>query len=286
MRFPIRYLQNAVDCHKAFRDRATFKWPQLLAIWFLLTAIFMCPMAYLMARHPRVRLDDYQERVMQLVDHQTLSQLSHLRLNDQGHLQVTEEQVIEKDKGRVLITQHLSEKKLPQNKPALIFTPTAFIMKEPKKPSTRVAYLTDNQMVKQRTVNGLKAELSRMWFETNRVSLLMARLVTVWLLILTNFTVMILGAGALISLMRLSPSIDIRTIKEGVTLVTEAMFWPTFLSMVVGFVTLNPSLLFITLTSGLVIVLLTMFWKTHFNENYLTHKGVYSKWQKTPQKKC
>ncbi|RLK64217.1 hypothetical protein D3H64_00110 [Atopobacter sp. AH10] len=271
MTFPLRFFRNSLSFVRIFKEKSSYRWGQLIVLWGLMTAIIMCPMAYILARHPNLALEDFQARAIQLVNQETVTRLQQLTVDEKGLLSIEKEERIDQGKkGQVIFTPSLQEKSLKDDRPVLVIAKSAFLLKEPDRPLTKVTYLTDNQLTKSQNVKAVRNELSRMWLETNRVSLLMARLLTVWVLIFVNVGLMLLGAGSLLSLMRFYPAFDLKTVKEGVGLVSQAFFLPSLLAMCIGFLTENPSLILITVTSGLILVLLAVFWKTHFNYGYIS----------------
>lgn len=161
-----------------------------------------------------------------------------------------------------------------ENKTGVILTPTSFLIKEVERPLIQQTYLTNSSLTSVESPEGLINELSRQWFESNRLAIVLTNFINVWVLIFLSSLLILLGSSLFLSFMRLSSLYSIQSYREALHVCLHAFLLPTLLAMLLGFFTQDPIMMLTLQGIAFVLVLLWIYWKTHFQDQYVEKQAV------------
>lgn len=268
--FPLNYVRNSFSPILAFKNRRYLKIWQMVIILFVLTGCLLMPMSFSLGRINQVSLIDYVPEAVGLVTEDFVEEMSTIHTTAAG-LDITSEHLIMEESGNILAFYPDESSALAaiEDKTGILLTPTSFLIQETGRPLIQQTYLSDSQLISVNSAEELVNELSRQWFESNRLSVVLTNFINVWLLMLLSSLFLILGSSLFLSFMKLGNLFSIKSYREAMHLCLHAFLIPTLIAMLIGLFSQDPITMLSFQGIGFVLVLLWIYWKTHFQDRYV-----------------
>lgn len=268
--FPLNYIKYSFSPILSFTKRQYLKIWQMIVIIFVLTGCLLMPMSFSLGRIKEVSLNDFVPQAMSVITSDFVEEVQNLTPTA-GGFEITTDTIILDENSTILAlySEEADGLKAIENKTGVVFTSTSFLIKEADRPLIQQTYLTNSTLTSEESEEAMISELSRQWFEVNRMSVVLTNFINVWLLMLLSSLFVILGSSLFLSFMRLSNLYSIQSYREALHICLHAFLLPTFLATLLGFFTQDPILMLTFQGIGFVLVLLWMYWKTHFQDKYV-----------------
>lgn len=269
-RFPLNYVKNSFSAYLSFTNRQYLKIWQMVIILFVLTGCLLMPMSFSLGRINNVSLNDFVPQAMSVITSDFVEDIQNLTPTADG-FEITENHLVLEEEANILAVyaDETSALAAIEDKTGVILTPSSFLIKEADRPLIQQNYLTNSSLASAESQEALIEELSRQWFESNRLAVVLTNFINVWLLLLLSSLFLILGSSLFLSFMRLSNVYSIQTYREALHVCLHAFLLPTLLAAVLGFFTHDPIAMLTLQGIGFVLVLLWVYWKTHFQDQYV-----------------
>lgn len=273
--FPLNYLKNSFSPILSFTKRQYLKVWQMIILLFVLTGCLLMPMSFSLGRINQVSLNDFVPEAMSIISPEFVTNIQQLNSTADG-LEIPTDRIILDEGSTMLaiIEDEAAALEAIENKTGVILTPTSFLIKEVERPLIQQTYLTNSSLTSVESPEGLINELSRQWFESNRLAIVLTNFINVWVLIFLSSLLILLGSSLFLSFMRLSSLYSIQSYREALHVCLHAFLLPTLLAMLLGFFTQEPIMMLTLQGIAFVLVLLWIYWKTHFQDQYVEKQAV------------
>lgn len=273
--FPLNYLKNSFSPILSFTKRQYLKVWQMIILLFVLTGCLLMPMSFSLSRINQVSLNDFVPEAMSIISPEFVTNIQQLNSTADG-LEIPTDRIILDEGSTMLaiIEDEAAALEAIENKTGVILTPTSFLIKEVERPLIQQTYLTNSSLTSVESPEGLINELSRQWFESNRLAIVLTNFINVWVLIFLSSLLILLGSSLFLSFMRLSSLYSIQSYREALHVCLHAFLLPTLLAMLLGFFTQDPIMMLTLQGIAFVLVLLWIYWKTHFQDQYVEKQAV------------
>ncbi len=273
--FPLNYLKNSFSPILSFTKRQYLKVWQMIILLFVLTGCLLMPMSFSLGRINQVSLNDFVPEAMSIISPEFVTNIQQLNSTADG-LEIPTDRIILDEGSTMLaiIEDEAAALEAIENKTGVILTPTSFLIKEVERPLIQQTYLTNSSLTSVESPEGLINELSRQWFESNRLAIVLTNFINVWVLIFLSSLLILLGSSLFLSFMRLSSLYSIQSYREALHVCLHAFLLPTLLAMLLGFFTQDPIMMLTLQGIAFVLVLLWIYWKTHFQDQYVEKQAV------------
>ena len=273
--FPLNYLKNSFSPILSFTKRQYLKVWQMIILLFVLTGCLLMPMSFSLGRINQVSLNDFVPEAMSIIRPEFVTNIQQLNSTADG-LEIPTDRIILDEGSTMLaiIEDEAAALEAIENKTGVILTPTSFLIKEVERPLIQQTYLTNSSLTSVESPEGLINELSRQWFESNRLAIVLTNFINVWVLMFLSSLLILLGSSLFLSFMRLSSLYSIQSYREALHVCLHAFLLPTLLAMLLGFFTQDPIMMLTLQGIAFVLVLLWIYWKTHFQDQYVEKQAV------------
>lgn len=273
--FPLNYIKNSFSPMLSFTKRQYLKIWQMIILLFVLTGCLLMPMSFSLGRINQVSLNDFVPEAMSIISPEFVTNIQQLNSTADG-LEIPTDRIILDEGSTMLaiIEDEAAALEAIENKTGVILTPTSFLIKEVERPLIQQTYLTNSSLTSVESPEGLINELSRQWFESNRLAIVLTNFINVWVLIFLSSLLILLGSSLFLSFMRLSSLYSIQSYREALHVCLHAFLLPTLLAMLLGFFTQDPIMMLTLQGIAFVLVLLWIYWKTHFQDQYVEKQAV------------
>lgn len=273
--FPLNYLKNSFSPILSFTKRQYLKVWQMIILLFVLTGCLLMPMSFSLSRINQVSLNDFVPEAMSIISPEFVTNIQQLNSTADG-LEIPTDRIILDEGSTMLaiIEDEAAALEAIENKTGVILTPTSFLIKEVERPLIQQTYLTNSSLTSVESPEGLINELSRQWFESNRLAIVLTNFINVWVLMFLSSLLILLGSSLFLSFMRLSSLYSIQSYREALHVCLHAFLLPTLLAMLLGFFTQDPIMMLTLQGIAFVLVLLWIYWKTHFQDQYVEKQAV------------
>lgn len=272
--FLVNYFRAMVSPVSSFMQRHYLNIWQKILILLMLNSLLLMPISLAIGRQNRADLKDYMPQAMTLLDETLVTQLNDLTVKEEQL--VIDDLKILKDEASGIVglapSSELAQTAL-NGKSGIMFTPREFYMKEEGRGQLTQAYLLDSRLTSVTTVEDLQKELSRQWFESNRLSIVLTNFINTGILLLVSFLGLILGSSLFLYLTKFSRMYSIQTFSEAFTVCLNGFGLPTFLAMLVGFFWGDPIMMLTVQGFAFAGMILWIYWKTHFRDEYVLEKS-------------
>lgn len=265
--FPMNYFKSIFTPIRAFIGRKKLNWFQIIVVLLFLNALMMIPLSLNLANLESYPVEETYPNAFALVDESVLQELEGVEYS-QGTLTLPDSFYMETENG--IVGGNLSdseEKTALQAENALLLQQKKLIIKENDNPVARVAYTTDFSIEDVATVEEMKKELSRQWFIQNKSFIVGSLLFSLSILLFVSLVVISLGSALFVLLTKRGQVSTIRTYKESVNLVLNALGLPTLIAMLLGIIQFNIITMIMIQTFGFIMMLLLIFMKTRFSDD-------------------
>lgn len=273
--FPLNYIKYSFSPILSFTKRQYLKVWQMIILLFVLTGSLLMPMSFSLGRINQVSLNDFVPEAMSIISPEFVTNIQQLNSTADG-LEIPTDRIILDEGSTMLaiIEDEAAALEAIENKTGVILTPTSFLIKEVERPLIQQTYLTNSSLTSVESPEGLINELSRQWFESNRLAIVLTNFINVWVLIFLSSLLILLGSSLFLSFMRLSSLYSIQSYREALHVCLHAFLLPTLLAMLLGFFTQDPIMMLTLQGIAFVLVLLWIYWKTHFQDQYVEKQAV------------
>ena len=273
--FPLNYLKNSFSPILSFTKRQYLKVWQMIILLFVLTGCLLMPMSFSLGRINQVSLNDFVPEAMSIISPEFVTNIQQLNSTADG-LEIPTDRIILDEGSTMLaiIEDEAAALEAIENKTGVILTPTSFLIKEVERPLIQQTYLTNSSLTSVESPEGLINELSRQWFQSNRLAIVLTNFINVWVLMFLSSLLILLGSSLFLSFMRLSSLYSIQSYREALHVCLHAFLLPTLLAMLLGFFTQDPIMMLTLQGIAFVLVLLWIYWKTHFQDQYVEKQAV------------
>lgn len=270
--FPLNYVKNIWSPLKAFKNRFVLTWPMMIVVIIFLNALMVIPVTLNYAEMESFPLEEYYPiAASQLVDDQVLDELQTVDVNE-GQLSIPEPFQVENAYGEVVGGLSLDEIENHISSPNFIaFQENQLIIAEEGLPTATVLYTRDVSFGEMETKEEIVEEISRQWFNQNRVLivLIFSFLISTFLLFMLLF--LVFGSSFLLYLTKKGSLTTIKTYKESVNLILNSLAVPTFLAMLFGLFYFELYIMVTIQSLGMAAYLFWIWYKVQFNDQRLSN---------------
>lgn len=270
--FPLNYVKNIWSPLKAFKNRFVLTWPMMIVVIIFLNALMVIPVTLNYAEMESFPLEEYYPiAASQLVDDQVLDELQTVDVNE-GQLSIPEPFQVENAYGEVVGGLTLDEIESQMSSPNFIaFQENQLIIAEEGLPTATVLYTRDVSFGEMETKEEIVEEISRQWFNQNRVLivLIFSFLISTFLLFMLLF--LVFGSSFLLYLTKKGSLTTIKTYKESVNLILNSLAVPTFLAMLFGLFYFELYIMVTIQSLGMAAYLFWIWYKVQFNDQRLSN---------------
>ncbi|HZK46434.1 MAG TPA: DUF1189 domain-containing protein [Atopostipes sp.] len=270
--FPLNYVKNIWSPLKAFKNRFVLTWPMMIVVIIFLNALMVIPVTLNYAEMESFPLEEYYPiAASQLVDDQVLDEIQTVVVNE-GQLSIPEPFQVENAYGEVVGGLSLDEIENHISSPNFIaFQENQLIIAEEGLPTATVLYTRDVSFGEMETKEEIVEEISRQWFNQNRVLivLIFSFLISTFLLFMLLF--LVFGSSFLLYLTKKGSLTTIKTYKESVNLILNSLAVPTFLAMLFGLFYFELYIMVTIQSLGMAAYLFWIWYKVQFNDQRLSN---------------
>lgn len=270
--FPLNYVKNIWSPLKAFKNRFVLTWPMMIVVIIFLNALMVIPVTLNYAEMESFPLEEYYPiAASQLVDDQVLDEIQTVVVNE-GQLSIPEPFQVENAYGKVVGGLSLDEIENHISSPNFIaFQENQLIIAEEGLPTATVLYTRDVSFGEMETKEEIVEEISRQWFNQNRVLivLIFSFLISTFLLFMLLF--LVFGSSFLLYLTKKGSLTTIKTYKESVNLILNSLAVPTFLAMLFGLFYFELYIMVTIQSLGMAAYLFWIWYKVQFNDQRLSN---------------
>lgn len=270
--FPLNYVKNIWSPLKAFKNRFVLTWPMMIVVIIFLNALMVIPVTLNYAEMESFPLEEYYPiAASQLVDDQVLDEIQTVVVNE-GQLSIPEPFQVENAYGEVVGGLTLDEIESQTSSPNFIaFQENQLIIAEEGLPTATVLYTRDVSFGEMETKEEIVEEISRQWFNQNRVLivLIFSFLISTFLLFMLLF--LVFGSSFLLYLTKKGSLTTIKTYKESVNLILNSLAVPTFLAMLFGLFYFELYIMVTIQSLGMAAYLFWIWYKVQFNDQRLSN---------------
>lgn len=258
--FPVSYFESVFSPKKMLLNRNYLKIWQMLIVIIFLIFMLLNPVALNANKTQEFKLDGIMPNLMSQVDNMAIMDLKVINIVD-GELQPTNQAETQS-----IIYLNESDKSFSKVETGLNFTDNQLIMKDKNGLKFNLRYTPDWNSNKWDSVEKFKTWLTKEWNTQNAPYRIMSMTLLVSLLVFSSTLFLIFGASFFIWLTKKNHLSSIKSFKEAVNLVLNAMFLSHLIAMIAGFIHYDITLILTVQSFGLAIQLLIIFAKTKFND--------------------
>lgn len=264
--FPLTYFKNIWTPRRIFKKRHQLNWFQLVFILFFLTSLLMIPVSLNFLKTETYPIEESYPEAFKLIDKPVVAAFQKA-MNEKGVL-VTEPGVnLVKKNGVVSITESnsiIKENLKAEN--ALIFSKNELYLKNKGVPVSNIPYTKDFNPSQIKSVEDMKEAVSRQWFFQNRVYVIGSLLLLVFSILFFSTILIVLGSAVFLYLTKKNSFSSIKTYKESVNLILNALGMPSLLALISSFIQFDIVVMLTIQSIGLALMILTVFYTTRFND--------------------
>ena len=264
--FPLTYFNTIWTPRQIFKKRHKLNWLQLVFILFFLTSLLMIPVSLNFLKMETYPIEESYPEAFKLMDKSVVRAFQQAT-NEKGVL-VTEPGVsVVKDNGVMSITESNSViQKALKAENALIFSKNEFVLKNKGVPVSNIPYTKDFNPSQINSVEDMKEAVSRQWFFQNRVYVIGSLLLLVFSILFVSTILIVLGSAVFLYLTKKNSFSSIKTYKESVNLILNALGIPTLLALISSFIQFDIVVMLTIQSIGLALMILMVFYTTRFND--------------------
>ncbi|MEG0497178.1 MAG: DUF1189 domain-containing protein [Carnobacterium sp.] len=264
--FPLTYFKNIWTPRRIFKKRHQLNWFQLVFILFFLTSLLMIPVSLNFLKTETYPIEESYPEAFKLIDKPFVAAFQKA-MNEKGVL-VTEPGVnLVKKNGVVSITESnsvIKENLKAEN--ALIFSKNELYLKNKGVPVSNIPYTKDFNPSQIKSVEDMKEAVSRQWFFQNRVYVIGSLLLLIFSILFFSTILIVLGSAVFLYLTKKNSFSSIKTYKESVNLILNALGMPSLLALISSFIQFDIVVMLTIQSIGLALMILTVFYTTRFND--------------------
>lgn len=264
--FPLTYFKNIWTPRMIFKKRHELNWFQLILVLFFLTSILMVPVSLNFLKMETYPIEESYPETLALIDESVVAAFQ-AAISEDGALVTDPGSQVVKEKGVMSITN--SDSVIKENlkaENALIFSDNDLYLKNKGVPVSNVRYTKDFNPSQLNSVKDMKEAVSRQWFFQNRVYVIGSLLLVVFSILFVSTILIVLGSAVFLYLTKKNSFSSIKTYKESVNLILNALGIPTLLALISSFIQFDIVVMLTIQSIGLALMILMVFYTTRFND--------------------
>ena len=264
--FPLTYFKNIWTPRMIFKKRHELNWFQLILVLFFLTSILMVPVSLNFLKMETYPIEESYPETLALIDESVVAAFQ-AAISEDGALVTDPGSQVVKEKGVMSITN--SDSVIKENlkaENALIFSDNDLYLKNKGVPVSNVRYTKDFNPSQLNSVKDMKEAVSRQWFFQNRVYVIGSLLLLVFSILFVSTILIVLGSAVFLYLTKKNSFSSIKTYKESVNLILNALGIPTLLALISSFIQFDIVVMLTIQSIGLALMILMVFYTTRFND--------------------
>ena len=264
--FPLTYFKNIWTPRMIFKKRHELNWFQLILVLFFLTSILMVPVSLNFLKMETYPIEESYPETLALIDESVVAAFQ-AAISEAGALVTDPGSQVVKEKGVMSITN--SDSVIKENlkaENALIFSDNDLYLKNKGVPVSNVRYTKDFNPSQLNSVKDMKEAVSRQWFFQNRVYVIGSLLLVVFSILFVSTILIVLGSAVFLYLTKKNSFSSIKTYKESVNLILNALGIPTLLALISSFIQFDIVVMLTIQSIGLALMILMVFYTTRFND--------------------
>lgn len=258
--FPVSYFASSLSPKKMFLNRKNLNVWQMIIVIIFLIFMLLNPVALNANKTQEFKLDGIMPNLMNQVDKMAVEDLNTIEIV-QGELKSTNQKL--ESSGMYL---NESDNNFSEIETGLNFTKDQLIMKDKNGLKFNLRYTIDWNSSEWDSVESFKTWLTKEWNYQNTPYRIMSMTLLVSILVFSSTLFLVFGAAFFIWLTKKNHLSSIRSFKESINLVLNAMFLSHLIAMVAGLIYYDITLILTIQSFGLAIQLLIIFAKTKFND--------------------
>lgn len=264
--FPINYFKSVGTPTRAFKNRHKLNWLQLIIVLFFLNGLMTIPVTLNYTNLNFIPLEEFYPNAIQIIDEKSIQVIQDSKF-DSGQMFIESPFIIENEYGIAAggIESNFEEELL-QAENYIFFEENQFLIKEAGTPLTTILYTKDFQLDNFETEEEIKNEMSRQWFNQNRVLIVLffSLMISAYMFVMT--LMIVLGSALFLYFTKKSTVTSISTYKESINLVLNSLTLPTIVAMIIGILQFDVTIMITIQTIGLIVMLFVIYYKTYFND--------------------
>ena len=264
--FPLTYFKNIWTPRMIFKKRHELNWFQLILVLFFLTSILMVPVSLNFLKMETYPIEESYPETLALIDESVVAAFQ-AAISEDGALVTDPGSQVVKEKGVMSITN--SDSVIKENlkaENALIFSDNDLYLKNKGVPVSNVRYTKDFNPSQLNSVKDMKEAVSRQWFFQNRLYVIGSLLLLVFSILFVSTILIVLGSAVFLYLTKKNSFSSIKTYKESVNLILNALGIPTLLALISSFIQFDIVVMLTIQSIGLALMILMVFYITRFND--------------------
>ncbi|WP_051912453.1 component of transporter [Carnobacterium funditum] len=264
--FPLTYFKNIWTPRLIFKKRHQLNWFQLLLVLFFLTSILMVPVSLNFLKMETYPIEESYPDTFKLMDESVVVAFQQAT-SKKGALVTDPGLHLAKKNGVVSITESdsvIKEDLKAEN--ALIFSENEFYLKNKDVPVSTIRYTKDFTPSQIKSVEDMKAAISRQWFFQNRTYVIGSLLLLVFSILFVSTILIVLGSAVFLYLTKKNSFSSIKTYKESVNLILNALGLPSLIALISSFIQFDIIVMLTIQSIGLALMILMVFYTTRFND--------------------
>lgn len=261
--YPLTYLSAIWTPKKVFKGRKNLTVFQLILTFLVLNGLLLMPISLGLRQSQGVNVVQLMPNVFSKVNQEVINELG-MNQFDSGRL-VTDSSLVYFEDEHHLIGRNVNEATQVNQ---LILNENNFTMIDENGYQFTVRYTKDFSLSQIGTIRDFEEQIQKQWFQQNRSFVVLTLIMmTGSVIFISNLLIVLVGAG-LLWFARKSQFSSIKTFKESVNLLMNAMGIGTLLGFITGWVTNDVTIMVTIQSSGIVLMLIATFFATRFNDNY------------------
>lgn len=269
--FPLNYIKSIWAPLTAFKNRFKLNWLMITVAILFLNALLVIPVTLNYADMDSFPLDEYYPNAVRLIDDQVVNELQNVDVNE-GTMSIPEPFYVDNAHGEIIGGYSMEELSNLVSSPNFIaFQENQLVIGEEGLPTATVLYTRDVHFGEMETKEQVVEEISRQWFNQNRVLIVLvfSFLISSFLLFMLLF--LVFGSAFLLYLTKKGHLTTIKTYKESVNLILNSLGVPTLVAMIYGIFHFDLYIMVTIQTLGLVGYLIYIWYKVQFNDDRLNN---------------
>lgn len=266
--FPLNYIKNSMRPETVFTGRKSLKLTQILVIFIFLTSLLLIPVTLNVAKNPNISLETLMPDAFSQLDKRTMTAIKEADISE-GKLNETAHTFLNEDK---TVGFNLTKKEMDNLSSGISFNQTGMSLKDKSGYTFDVAYSKSFSLATSQTLDEFKNSISQEWLTQNKGFVALTLIMMSAGMIFMSELMLVIGGAFFIWVTRFNEASSIKTFRESVTLILNAMGLSSVLAMVVGLIKFDMTIVLSIQSLGLVVMLLAVFVKTRFNEDQTLRK--------------
>lgn len=271
--FPFNYISTIFSPIRMFTNRGYLNGWQRIILFLVMLSFIMLPLSIQIANRDYVDIGEYYPGVVAQFNPTLMEQLP-LSDFENGEFTHLDSKVLQQNQDYIVATSPKVEEaeKWLTDHYGLVLTPSYFFMRDVGADMIYQPYLRDGKLKQIRQPNQFQEELSRYWFEANRIVIVLYLLMNVYLLVTFNLMGIILMGSFFIKVMGYYVNFDINTYQEALDITFNTIGLPTLVVTFIALISGNPIWVISGHTVSFILMFMLMMWQTRLNDKYSKNK--------------